>query len=107
MSAAGIAVQRVRLVVVAAKNVVERVAAEAGQRDLPTIFHVAFLVDVVLGHGAAALGSDARWTKCAIRTKRANTRYINAQTDVEPAPQVDSIPSRDARSHSDPEVTTD
>lgn len=60
VSTARITVQCVRLIVIAAKNVIERVAAEAGQCDLSVtfhIFHIMLLVDVILGHDAATQGS--------------------------------------------------
>lgn len=99
MSAAWIAVQRIGLVVVTTKNIVDRVTAETGQRDLSTVLHVVFLVDVVLGHNVIFDERSTWQTKCAIRMERVN-RYINAQTDVKSPPQVDFILS-EARLHSD------
>jgi len=70
---AGIGIRGIRLIVVAPKNIVECISAEAGQPDLPAILHVVLLVDVVPGHAASdsgirsdirsetSLGTDARY----------------------------------------------
>jgi len=48
--ATGIGIRGIRLIVVAPKNIVECIIAEAGQPDLPAVLHVVLLVDVVSGH---------------------------------------------------------
>jgi len=51
--AAGIGIWSIRLIVVAPKNIVECIIAEAGQPDLPAVLHVVLLVDVVSGHAVS------------------------------------------------------
>jgi len=52
-----ISVQGVRLVVVASKNVVQCIAAEASQHHLLAISSVVLLIDVVPGHDSSRLRS--------------------------------------------------
>lgn len=52
-----ISVQSIRLIVIAAKNVVERIATEAGQHHLPTISFVVLLINVIPGHDSNSLRS--------------------------------------------------